>query len=109
MDVVISQYDRLYIESLVRYNKALQQRNSLLKQETEPDTTLLELLEMQMAEYGTEIYNKRATFIKQLIPVFQSIYQQYRKTENRFYYNMYRMENEEICSMLYSAIEQKIE
>ena len=25
MDVVISQYDRLYIESLVRYNKALQQ------------------------------------------------------------------------------------
>ena len=75
MDVVISQYDRLYIESLVRYNKALQQRNSLLKQETEPDTTLLELLEMQMAEYGTEIYNKRAAFIKQLIPVFQSIYQ----------------------------------
>ena len=75
MDVVISQYDRPYIESLTRYNKALQQRNSLLKQEEEPDSTLLELLEMQMAEYGTEIYKKRAAFIEQLVPVFQSIYQ----------------------------------
>lgn len=75
MDVVISQYDRPYIESLMRYNKALQQRNSLLKLEEEPDATLLELLEMQMAEYGTEIYRKRAAFIEQLVPVFQSIYQ----------------------------------
>ena len=75
MDVVISQYDRPYIESLMRYNKALQQRNSLLKLEDEPDATLLELLEMQMAEYGTEIYRKRAAFIEQLVPVFQSIYQ----------------------------------
>ena len=33
MDVVISQYDTPYIESLSRYNKALQQRNSLMKQE----------------------------------------------------------------------------
>ena len=48
---------------------------SLLKQEEEPDSTLLELLEMQMAEYGTEIYKKRAAFIEQLVPVFQSIYQ----------------------------------
>ena len=75
MDVVISQYDRPYIETLLRYNKALQQRNSLLKQEEEPDTTLLELLEMQMAEYGTEIYKKRAAFVEQLVPVFQEIYQ----------------------------------
>ena len=60
MDVVISQYDTPYIESLSRYNKALQQRNSLLKQEEEPDTTLLELLEMQMAEHGEAVYKKRA-------------------------------------------------
>ena len=37
MDVVISQYDHPYIEALTNYNKALQQRNSLLKQEEEPD------------------------------------------------------------------------
>ena len=33
MDVVISQYDRTYLDALVRYNKALQQRNTLLKAE----------------------------------------------------------------------------
>ena len=75
MDVVISQYDTPYIESLSRYNKALQQRNSLLKQEEEPDSTLLELLEMQMAEHGEAVYKKRAAFVEELTPVFQRIYQ----------------------------------
>lgn len=31
MDVVISQYDKEYLEALIRYNKALAQRNTLLK------------------------------------------------------------------------------
>lgn len=75
MDVVISQYDTPYIEDLNRYNKALQQRNKLLKQEEEPDFTLMELLEMQMAEYGEAIYKKRTAFVEELTPVFQRIYQ----------------------------------
>ena len=75
MDVVISQYDTPYIEDLNRYNKALQQRNKLLKQEEEPDSTLMELLEIQMAEYGEAIYKKRAAFVEELTPVFQRIYQ----------------------------------
>ena len=75
MDVVISQYDTPYIEDLNRYNKALQQRNKLLKQEEEPDSTLMELLEMQMAEYGEAIYKKRTAFVEELTPVFQRIYQ----------------------------------
>lgn len=75
MDVVISQYDTPYIEDLNRYNKALQQRNKLLKQEEEPDSTLMELLEMQMAVYGEAIYKKRAAFVEELTPVFQRIYQ----------------------------------
>ncbi|WP_273539340.1 DNA replication and repair protein RecF [uncultured Prevotella sp.] len=75
MDVVISQYDTPYIEDLNRYNKALQQRNKLLKQEEEPDATLMELLEIQMAEYGEAIYKKRAAFVEELTPVFQRIYQ----------------------------------
>ena len=75
VDVVISQYDTPYIEDLNRYNKALQQRNKLLKQEEEPDSTLMELLEIQMAEYGEAIYKKRAAFVEELTPVFQRIYQ----------------------------------
>lgn len=74
MDVVISQYDNEYIELLNRYNKALQQRNILLKQEEEPDVALLEILEEQMAVDGEKIYACRDAFIRELVPVFQDLY-----------------------------------
>ena len=74
MDVVISQYDHQYIDTLTRYNKALQQRNALLKQETEPDRQLMELWEEEMASAGEAIYKKRDAFVTELIPVFQNIY-----------------------------------
>ena len=38
MDIVISQYDRAYLDSLGRYNKALAQRNAMLRADAEPDT-----------------------------------------------------------------------
>ena len=75
IDVVISQYDRNYLDSLNRYNKALQQRNSLLKLEEEPDVALLEIWEEQMAREGEFLYGKRDEFINLLSPLFQQIYQ----------------------------------
>ncbi len=75
MDVVISQYDNPYIEALSRYNKALQQRNALLRMEEEPDQALLEIWEEEMASQGELIFRKREAFVQELIPIFQSIYQ----------------------------------
>ena len=74
MDVVISQYDHSYIEALNRYNKALQQRNSLLKQEDEPDGDLLSLWEEQMAIEGETVYHKRDAFVNRLAPLFQKFH-----------------------------------
>ncbi len=76
MDMVISQYDNLYLDALNRYNKALQQRNTLLKMEEEPDLELMRIWEEQMAAEGEVIYEKRSAFVQELIPVFQQIYQQ---------------------------------
>ena len=77
MDVVISQYDHSYIDALNRYNKALQQRNTLLKQEDgEPDEALMTIWEEQMAESGEQLYAKRRAFVEELIPLFQRFYQQ---------------------------------
>ena len=56
MDVVISQYDRSYIDAMNRYNKALLQRNTMLKQEEEPDLEVLRLWEEQMAMEGERIF-----------------------------------------------------
>ncbi len=76
MDVVISQQDPAYIESLNRYNKALQQRNAMLKiEDMEPDPELMGLWEEQMAREGEAIYQKRQAFVEQLTPLFQQYYE----------------------------------
>jgi DNA replication and repair protein RecF len=74
MDMVISQYDNSYIEALSSYNKALQQRNALLKMEEEPDAAIMEIWEEQMSINGEVLYHKRDEFVKLLVPVFQNIY-----------------------------------
>lgn len=75
MDLVISQYDRNYIEWMNRYNKALQQRNILLKQEEEPDPDVIGIYEEQMAAEGEKIYQRRKEFVEKLVPVFQRIHE----------------------------------
>ena len=74
MDVVISQFDHLYLDALARYNKAVQQRNALLKMETDPDPSLMEIWEQEMATQGEVIYEKRNRFVTEFVPVFQDIY-----------------------------------
>ena len=74
LDMVISQLDHSYIELLSRYNKALTQRNALLKAEQELDGALMEILEQEMATQGEAIYAKRDAFVREFIPVFQTIY-----------------------------------
>jgi len=75
MDMVISQYDRSYIEALNRYNKALQQRNTMLRAEEEPNYDVMSLWEEQMAMAGEQIYQKRDAFVKEMVPIFQRFYE----------------------------------
>lgn len=75
MDMVISQYDHSYIEALNRYNKALQQRNTMLRAEEEPDYEVMSLWEEQMAMSGELIYQKRDAFVKEMVPIFQRFYE----------------------------------
>lgn len=59
MDVVISQFDREYLDALIRYNKALLQRNTLLKAEVEPGGGVDGCLGRAMAASGEVVYRKR--------------------------------------------------
>lgn len=74
MDVVISQYDKEYLEALIRYNKALAQRNTLLKADPEPEEELMLVWEEMMASAGAVVYKKRSEFIAEFIPTFQYFY-----------------------------------
>lgn len=76
LDVVIAQLDNSYIDALNRYNKALQQRNALLKSISETDMTLMQLLEEEMARNGEIVYKKRDEFVNELTPTFQEAYSQ---------------------------------
>lgn len=77
MDIAISQFDKEYLYALVRYGKALQQRNALLKaEEKHIDATLLELWEEQMVQEGQFIFEKRKAFIADFTPIFNQFYAQ---------------------------------
>lgn len=77
MDGVISQYNQNYLDDLLKYNRALLQRNNLLKQFASDryfDHELLEIWDSQIIEYGARIHEERTKFVEKLIPVFQRYY-----------------------------------
>ncbi|WP_222984613.1 DNA replication/repair protein RecF [Flagellimonas meishanensis] len=77
MDGVISQSDRAYLQSLIKYNKVLVQRNSLLKYFAVNNTFDLDTLSIyneQLHILGTEIHKKRSAFIASFIPIFMEQY-----------------------------------
>ena len=78
MDIIISQFDRAYLESLIHYNKVMAQRNALLKQFAESGNfqkDALEIWDVQLVEKGKTIHQKRKAFLEEFIPVFNQFYQ----------------------------------
>ncbi len=75
MDVVLSQTNRPYLEALQAYNKALQQRNALLKMDDPaPDGELLSLWEEEMARHGSVVYESRRAYVDEFVQEFSRIY-----------------------------------
>jgi DNA replication and repair protein RecF len=77
IDQIISQYDRAYLDHLIQYNRALSQRNRLLKKFMEIrsfDEASLEIWDRQLIQYGQPIFEKRAAFIEDFTPLFQEHY-----------------------------------
>jgi DNA replication and repair protein RecF len=78
LDGVISQFDRAYLDDLINYNKALAQRNALLKQFADTHRFSLEILSVwdrQLTDYGQRIFTKRSAFLEQFATVFQNYYE----------------------------------
>ncbi len=78
IDNIISQHDKKYLETLIRYNKVLNQRNSLLKQFQEYrifDNESIDVWSIQLVELGNQIYQKRKEFLVDFLPKFQNIFE----------------------------------
>ena len=74
MDVVISQYDKEYLSALIRYNRALQQRNALLRGVATPDAEMMSLIEDMMAVDALRINACRRSFVEELVSIFSSFH-----------------------------------
>ena len=74
IDSIISQFNHPYLQQLIRYNAALRQRNSLLKNDYMPDSEMFDIWDRQLASLGTEIHKIRSEFLTEFVPLFQKFY-----------------------------------
>ncbi|MGJ8731770.1 DNA replication/repair protein RecF [Cellulophaga fucicola] len=77
IDGVISQSNKIYLQTLLKYNKTLLQRNSLLKYFAVNhtfDKTTLSVYNEQLQEFGTIIHKERVAFLDSFIPIFKEQY-----------------------------------
>ncbi|MBT8285860.1 MAG: DNA replication/repair protein RecF [Flavobacteriaceae bacterium] len=77
MDGVISQSDPEYLHALLNYQKAVSQRNALLKYFAANhtyDPKTIEVYNEQLHSYGQQIYDKRVAFTEEIHPIFKEQY-----------------------------------
>lgn len=73
VNTVLSQLDATYLASLQRYNKALAERNAVLKV-PEPDQTMLDVLEGTLASSAAPIVQSRLEFASRLSEAVRGYY-----------------------------------
>ncbi|MDR2836575.1 MAG: DNA replication and repair protein RecF [Bacteroidales bacterium] len=76
IDIIISQFDKIYLKNLIDYNKVLENRNILLKQyyDKKIDYINLESWDHILIEKGNYIFNKRKEFSTEIIDIFTNYY-----------------------------------
>jgi DNA replication and repair protein RecF len=71
----VSQLDRDYLQTLMRYNTVLAERNHLLKQPVNrARMEILDVFDTQLAEHGRKIHTRRADIIEKLRPLVAQSY-----------------------------------
>ncbi len=78
LDGLIAQFDRAYLDALIRYNRSITQRNAMLKRFAEAGGGSLETLEPwdeQLIAHGTSVYEVRRAFMEEMVPLLEQHYQ----------------------------------
>lgn len=68
----ISQIDRTYLNALIRYNTALQERNKLLK--NSPTEEMLLIYDSMLSASAEVIFERRTKIIERMVPLVQQYY-----------------------------------
>lgn len=77
IDGIIAQFDKHYLDILMQYNKAVQQRNALLKQfavKGRYDPVSIDIWDQKMLLLAPQIFTVRKQFIDDFSPVFEKYF-----------------------------------
>ncbi|SEQ15829.1 DNA replication and repair protein RecF [Lachnospiraceae bacterium RM5] len=78
LNIELCMLNSLYVNSLINYNKVLNQRNTLLKELRFNDSKelydTLDIWDEQLIKFGKDIIREREKFIVQLKPIIESIH-----------------------------------
>ena len=74
LNAFLSQLDRDYLASLMRYNAVLAERNRFLKSSS--DEQMLQIYDMQLADHAARIYERRRDIIESMRPLVAEFYRQ---------------------------------
>lgn len=89
----ISQLDRSYLASMMRYNAVLAERNRFLKGSS--DEQMLLIYDMQLAEHGTKVYERRGAVVEQMRSLVEEYYR-YLSEDKETVEVVYRSELEQM-------------
>lgn len=110
IDGVISQNDKIYLDQIIRYNKILSQRNSLLKQfylSRTFDHDTIEIYDEQLSKIGNLIFNKRKEFLELFTPIFFEKYSIISNNKEKVNLNYKsQLKNHRLQDLLISNIEK---
>jgi DNA replication and repair protein RecF len=76
-DSAISQFDKLYLDNLINYNKIVAHRNALLKYFYEKQSFNEQEMTIwtdRMIDLGTKIFQTRKQFLEDFLPVFNQLF-----------------------------------
>jgi len=110
LDTLLSQLNPQYLQSLINYNKVLQQRNSLLKSGGERgyiDNALLDILTAQLVKPGNYIFNYRKSFLDSFLPAVAKSYLQIAGTQEPVLLEYYSPLLQESFETLLATFRQK--
>lgn len=76
IDLELSQLDKVYLSNLSNYNRVINQRNSLLKDLYKQSNLMetLDIWDIQLAEYGTKVIERRKKFVEQVNEIIYDIH-----------------------------------
>ena len=73
MDQIISQGNPEYLDALIKYNKALEQRNSMIRRDFR-DALLYETVEAAMCDAAQRLHEARRQWVEVFTPIFMDYY-----------------------------------